>query len=47
MCIRDRFIADGIHANDMKDENGLSATKTQAFLENAGLKAKYGMEFLK
>lgn len=41
------FIADGIHANDMKDENGLSATKTQAFLENAGLKAKYGMEFLK
>lgn len=40
------FVADGIHAQDMKDENGLSAFKTAAFLEKAGLSAKYAIEFL-
>lgn len=40
------FVADGIHANDMKDENVLNAIKTANFLENAGLHAKYAIEFL-
>lgn len=40
------FVADGIHANDMKDDKGLNAQMTASFLEKAGLFAKYAIEFL-
>jgi HAD superfamily hydrolase (TIGR01459 family) len=40
------FIADGIHAKELKDENGLNGEMTDAFLKSAKLIAKYAMEFL-